>query len=78
MPKITRHGGPTGVPADLLGGDTGAETSAPDFDPADHKADEVVAYLADHPEDADRVKTLEAEARKPRKTILSYEAASTG
>ena len=42
----------------------------PDFDPGFYSAAEVLAYLAAHPEDKDRVRALEA-VGKGRKTILA-------
>ena len=42
----------------------------PEFDPGAHSVAEVLAYLADHPEDADRVRALEF-AGKARKTIVA-------
>lgn len=72
MAKITRLGGPSGVPQSLLD-DTAAPSSVaegpPGFDPAGHKVDEVVAYMAENPDQAAAVRAAEA-AGKARKTIL--------
>lgn len=47
----------------------GYEIQGEVFHPADHTVAEVNAYLAEHPEDADRVIAEERKAEKPRVSI---------
>jgi len=45
------------------------------FHPADHTVTEVVQYMKDHPEEADRIRAEELSAEKPRKTITGEDPA---
>lgn len=45
-------------------------STVPEFNPAEHSVADVLAYLAEHPDDVDRVRALEADG-KARKTILA-------
>lgn len=42
----------------------GTEKGEPDFDPHDHKVDEIEKYLKEHPEDKERVLALEEQGKK--------------
>lgn len=55
---VSGAGNPVADDADL---DEAGEAGG--FDPAEHTVDEVNAYLADHPDDAERVLGLEASGR---------------
>jgi hypothetical protein len=45
------------------------DSSPPKYDPADHSVKEVLAYIEEHPDDADRV--LEAEAAGKNRTSIT-------
>lgn len=56
-----------GVVEDVEGGDTTGGV----FDPADHTVDEVKKYIADHPDEVQRVYDLEVDG-KARTTLLDW------
>lgn len=55
--------------ADLDAEETPSPSRRPGFDPADHTVAEVLRWLAEHPDDRDRILALE-EQGKARRTIL--------
>ena len=46
-----------------------APEGQPVFHPGEHSVEEVVKYMKDHPDEAERIVAEELDAEKPRKTI---------